>query len=130
MHNQGLAHWDIKPHNVLLATADATPILMDLGSACPAVKEVKCVGFGFVWVFLVGGAMAGGGSGGVEGVGPPPTSLFVRSNPHAGARIKLTQSLSKIHTKNDDDDKGTAAPRCCWRRRRPPSARLPTGRRS
>lgn len=42
MHEQGLAHWDIKPHNVLLSTSN-TPVLMDLGSACPAVKEIKCV---------------------------------------------------------------------------------------
>jgi hypothetical protein len=29
----------LQPHNVLIAD-DGTPIVMDLGSACPAVKEV------------------------------------------------------------------------------------------
>lgn len=40
MHDFGWAHADVKPHNVLISDDD-TPILMDLGSATRARKEIQ-----------------------------------------------------------------------------------------
>ncbi|CAN0369274.1 unnamed protein product, partial [Phaeothamnion confervicola] len=40
MHSKGYAHRDIKPLNILLAD-DGTGIVMDVGSACPARREVR-----------------------------------------------------------------------------------------
>ena len=40
MHDFGWAHADVKPHNVLISDDD-TPIIMDLGSAMRARKEIQ-----------------------------------------------------------------------------------------